>query len=136
MCGDLLWDLLEGELFVVWLFFLPILLVLFLLVPVVFGDEGKERIPELLLVVPGVFQQFIQLHQIRYPEVQTLQEHQGGKKDGCQAYHRTKCTNYLPTRRLEPLVVYPVKVGVTTGWKHDLYQEQGFWLGLPDYFLN
>ena len=95
--GDLLRSLLEGELFVVWLFFLMFLLVFFLLVPIVLGEEGEEGIPEFLLVVPGVFQQLIELYQVRYAQMQTLQEHQGGKQDGRQPDHRFKCTNYLPT---------------------------------------
>ena len=82
MSQDMLGNLLKRELLVVWLFFPVVLLVFFLLVPVVLGKEGKEGIPELLFVITGVFQQLIQLDQVGYSKVQTLQEHQGGQQDG------------------------------------------------------
>ena len=124
MPGYLLGYLLEGELLVDGLFFLMVTLVFPLLVPVVFGKEGQEGIPEFLLVVRRVFQQLIQLHQVRYAKVQTLKEHQGGEQDRCQPIHRFKCTNYLPTRRFERKVACPAKLGVAPWYKYDHYQQE------------
>ena len=87
MSGDMLGYLLKRQLLVVRLLFALVLLVFLLLVPVMFGEEGQERIAELPLVVTRVFQQVIQLYQVGYPKIETLQEHQGGKQDGpCARY--------------------------------------------------
>ena len=92
--------LLKRQLLVVRLLFTVVLLVSLLLVPVMFGEEGQEGVPELLPVVRGVFQQFIQLNQVGYSKVETLQEHQGGKQDGGQPDHLIKSTNYIQTNPL------------------------------------
>jgi len=61
--------LLKRELLMVRVLFTVVLLVSLLLVPVMFGEEGQEGVPELLPVVSGVFQQFIQLNQVGYGKV-------------------------------------------------------------------
>ena len=100
MSRDMLGYLLKRQLLVVRLLFALVLLVFLLLVPVMFGEEGQERIAELPLVVTRVFQQVIQLYQVGYPKIETLQEHQGGKQDGGQPDHLTKSTNYIQTNPL------------------------------------
>ena len=55
--------------------FALVLLVFLFLVPVMFGKEGQEGVPELLLMVTGVFQQLIQLCQVGHTKMQALQEH-------------------------------------------------------------
>ena len=84
MTRNLVRELLERKLLVFPLFFLVVLLVLFLLFPVVFGEEGEEGIPVLLMVVPGVFQELVQLGKVRHAQVEALKQHQAGKQYGRQ----------------------------------------------------
>jgi hypothetical protein len=92
MAQHLIGQLLKRQFFVVLLFFLMVFFVIFFLASVVLVYKGQERIAKFFLMVCGVFQKLVQLHEVCNRQMQALKEQEGREEQGKQSRHRFKDT--------------------------------------------
>jgi lipopolysaccharide/colanic/teichoic acid biosynthesis glycosyltransferase len=92
MAQYMIGQLLKRQFFVVVFFFLMVSFVIFFLASVVLIQKGQEGIAKFFLMVCGVFQELVKLHEVRNRQMQALQEQEGREEHGKQSRHRFKDT--------------------------------------------